>query len=46
MIYSEEKVHLVQKMLVRAAEALSGSIGMHVMIYTSYLCDGKPYSTS
>ena len=44
--FSEERIYLAQKLLVRAAEALSGPVGMHVMIYTSYLCEGVPFSTS
>ena len=45
-VSSKEKIHLEQKLLIRAAEALSGSVGMHIMIYTSYICDKEPYASS
>lgn len=43
---SEERLHLSQKLLVRAVEAIAEQVGMHVMVYTSYMYNGEPAVTS
>jgi len=44
--FSAERVQLTQKVLVRVCETLSSKIGMHIVMYTSYMMDGVPCSTS